>query len=464
VVEPSTKQSRVQIERGRDIVQPPSLWYQEGSKPPDSLGILRIPYNTGEPDVITYPDADGSFPVNLQVATFVRNGQIAELPLSSDVVQGVTSGRIIIRSPAEDFYDIAVPYGVDPIKQVPGDETIIDAGDWYRASLRNPNTGEEAPSDQFHTIRELRGQLRSTASGGESVYFVIVAGRVERPLFTISPMMGERVLIPEARSTINIRVETVAVPKVDLTTSVALLAGPNRANIPGRFGNYSALRLRGAVSSTLRWYASEAESYEITAFGMSQPTFSDEDGSHHDVPYGAALAARFGSTRALELRIEASYEDDPFQAQSFTDGDERLRLTMGHDYETPEVHRRLSIGPTYFRDKTSLWENDRRDARELGFTIDGLWDEQVQVGPFTTTAASSVTYNHSWGYIRDRGTRNITLEGHLALKPNLQFGSARFAIGPALYVQYVSNEYATIQGFSEFNIQGGVELTSRIRY
>lgn len=34
MVAPATQQARVAILRGRDIVQPPSLWYQEGSRLP----------------------------------------------------------------------------------------------------------------------------------------------------------------------------------------------------------------------------------------------------------------------------------------------------------------------------------------------------------------------------------------------------------------------------------------------
>jgi len=465
VVPPSTEEENVKIRRGRDIVQPPSLWYQEGNREPDSLGVLRVPCcNTGDPDAITYPDAQFNFPVNLQVATFVRNGQIAELPISSEVLEGVTEGRIIIRPPAEDHYDIAVPFGVEFIKQVPGEETIIDAKAWYDASLRNPITGEDAPPDRFHTIRELRGQLRSTARGGESVYFFIVASPIARPTITLAPLPQERIVIPEARSTIAFRMETIQRPGLDWITTTALLFGPNRAEIPGNnMDPYVANRIKGDVVSTLRWHASADESYEFTVFGSSQATFSDA-GNHHDVPYGLAIAARFGTVRALELRAEASYEDDPFQRQSFQSGDQRLRLMLGYDYRTPDTHRRVSLGPTYYRDQTSLWEDQRSDARELGFTVQGDWNEKLRIGGFVSTLASSVAFNQSWGYIQDAGNSNTTLGGRLALKPNFRFGSAELALGPVAYLQYVYNDYDSIRGFSETNAQVGLELTTWIRF
>jgi hypothetical protein len=465
VVPPSVERAAVEIERGRDIVQPLSLWYQEGTKPPDSLGVLRVPCcDTGEPDAITYPDAVQQFPVNLQVAVFVRDGQIAEVPISTNVLRGLTPGRIIIRSAADDYYDIAEPFGVEPIKQVPGDETIIDARTWYQASLRNPTSEAVAPSDEFHTIRELRGQLRSTAREGESVYFVIVAGRVEPPVVTLTPIPPERMVAPVLEATIDLRLRQVARPQLDWTTTTALLAGPNRADLPGRQSDtYNAFRARGHVQSTIRWHANPTESYSFSVFGSSQPTFGKSD-SHHDVPYGLSISARFGAARAMELRAEASYEDDPFQAQGFQSGDERLRLMLGYDYETESTRRRVSIGPTYFRDQTSVWERNRTDARELGFTLEGLWSEQLTTAGFTTTIQSLAAFYQTWGYIQDAGTRNTTLEGRLAVKPNFWIGSTRMEFGPAAYVHYANNDYDTMPGFSEFNVQAGLELTTHIEF
>jgi len=463
VVPPSVERAAVEIERGRDIVQPLSLWYQEGTKPPDSLGVLRVPCcGAEEPDAITYPDVAQQFPVNLQVAVFVRDGQIAEVPISTNVLRGLTPGRIIIRSAADDYYDIAEPFGVEPIKQVPGDETIIDARTWYQASLRNPTSEAVAPSDEFHTTRELRGQLRSTAREGESVYFVIVAGRAEPPVVTLTPIPPERMVAPVLEATIDLRLRQVARPQLDWTTTTAFLAGPNRADIPGR-DNAWGTRIKGDVTSTLRWHANPVESYSFTVFGSSQPTFSDR-GNHHDVPYGLRIAARFGSVRAVELRAEALYEDDPFQAQTFSTGDQRLRLMMGYDYETPTSHRRISLGPTYFRDQASSWEGGRTDARELGLTLEGLWEEQLQIGRLTSTLSSLVALHQSWGYIRDAGNRNTMVEGRLALKPNFRIGSADMALGPVGYLQYVNNEYTSIPGFSEINAQAGFELTTHIEF
>lgn len=467
MVAPATQHARVEIFRGRDIVQPPSLWYQEGSRPPNSLGILRVPCcDSGDPDAITYPDALGSYPVNLQVATFVRDGQIAELPLSADVIQGVVPGRIIIRSPAEDFYDIAEPFGLPTIKQVPGDETVIDARTWYDASLRNPNTGQQAPDDRFHTIRELRGRLRSTARGGESVYFYIVAGRTERPVFALTPVMQNPIPIdvPELRTTIDLRVQTVASPEVDWITTTGLMIGPNRAHIPGNnMSTYDATRIKGDVRSTLRWWANPREAYLFTVFGSTQTSISDQ-GNHHDVPYGLALAARFGGDLAFELRAEASQEDDPFQRQSFSTGDQRLRVLFGYDYMTDETHRRLSVGPTYFRDHRSIWESGRRDARELGFSVDSVWDEKLRLWRIPVRLTSAAQYFQSWGYVRDRGNRNIMVDGRVALKPEVTLGGTVIGVGPVAHLHYTHNVYEAIQGFWDLNAQVGVELTSHVRF
>lgn len=465
VVPPSVERAAIEIERGRDIVQPLSLWYQEGTKPPDSLGVLRVPCcGTGELDAITYPDAVDQFPVNLQVAVFVRDGQIAEVPISTDVLRGLTPGRIIIRSAPDDHYDIAEPFGVEPIKQVPGNETIINAQAWYQASLQNPDSETIAPDDKFHTIRELRGQLRSTAREGEGVFFVIIAGRDEPPVVTLTPVPPERMVTPVLEATIDLKLRQVARPRLDWTTTTALLAGPNRADLPGRQSStYKAFRVRGHVQNTFRWHANPAESYSFTVFGSSQPTFRQSD-SHHDVPYGLSISARFGAVRAIEIRAEASHEDDPFQAQGFQSGDERLRLMLGYDYETETTRRRVSIGPTYFRDQTSVWERNRTDARELGFTLEGLWNEQITIAGFTTSIRSLAALDQSWGYIRDAGTRNTTLEGRLAIKPNFWIGSTRMEFGPAAYAQYVSNDYDMMPGFSEFNAQAGLELTTHIKF
>lgn len=482
VVEPSVREARVQILRGRDIVQPPTLLYQVGRyqdderspdridwNPPDSLGVLRIPCcDTGDPDAITYPDAINRFPVNLQVATFVRDGQISELPISQNVIQGRRPARIIIKPPQEDAWDIAIPLPreVQPEIQLPGDSTVIDARMWYRNALRNPVTGQLAPPDSFNTVRELRGQLLSTARGGETVFFLIVAreSRVSPIPLPIADFPTLRVIPPDSITLYTPPVLSVSRPNLDWKTTTGLLVGPNRADIPGRSAStYRATRIRGDVRSTLRWWATPTETYLFSVFGSSQATFGN-NGDHHDVPYGLAIAARFGANRAVELRAEASYEDDPFQLQSFSFGDQRLRLLLGYDYMSVNSNRRVSIGPTYFRDQTSSWESGRQDSRELGISVEGIWEERLRIRRLPLMVESSTLFNRSWGYVRDVDNTNLTLEGRLALKPQFRISTTLVSFGPVVYLQYVDNEYAAIQGFSEFNAQFGMEFTSHILF
>jgi len=481
VVAPSIQEARVQIQRGRDIVQPPSLWYQRGRyldderspervawSAPDSLGVLRIPCcGTGDPDAITYPDAINRFPVNLQVATFVRDGQISELPISQNVIEGRQPARIIIKPPLEDRWDIAIPLPreVRSTIQQPGDSTVVDAREWYRNALRNPVTGQLAPPDSFNTVREMRGQLLSTAPGGETVFFLIVA-RQSRVSPTPLPYAEQRlrVIPPDSIALYFPPVLAIQAPNLDWKTTTALMVGPNRADIPGRSAStYAATRVKGDVRSTLRWWATPAESYLFSVFGSSQATFGDT-GNHHDVPYGLAIGARFGEDTALELRAEASQEDDPFQAQGFQTGDQRLRLLVGYDYMSANSNRRVSVGPTYYRDLQSTWEGGRRDSRELGISVEGIWEERLRIGWFPFMLESSAVFNQSWGYIRDTGNSNTTIAGRLAAKPRLRISTSQLSFGPMVYLQYVNNEYADISGFSEFNAQFGLEFTSHILF
>ncbi len=480
VVAPSVQEARVQILRGRDIVQPPSLWYQQGRyldteqspdriawNTPDSLGVLRIPCcDTGDPDAITYPDAINRFPVNLQVATFVRDGQISELPVSQSVVEGRRPARIIIKPPLEDRWDIAIPLPRDVRSSIqqPGDSTVIDAREWYRNALRNPVTGQLAPPDSFNTVREMRGQLLSTAPGGETVFFLIVA-RQSRVSPAPLPYAEQRLrVIPPDSITIYFPpVLTVQAPNLDWKTTTALMVGPNRADIPDRSDAYRAVRVKGDVRSTLRWWATPTESYLFAVFGSSQATFGNT-GRHHDVPYGLAIAARFGGNTAVELRAEASQEDDPFQAQGFQTGDQRLRLLLGYDYMGANSNRRVSVGPTYYRDLQSSWEGGRSDARELGISVEGIWEERLQIGRLPFMLESSTVLNQSWGYVRDTGNSNTTVAGRLAAKPQFRISTTRVGFGPVIYLQYVNNEYADISGFSEFNAQFGLEVTSHILF
>lgn len=464
---PSVKEENVHIKRGQDIVQIPSLWYQEGNQSPDSLGVLRVARPASDPDAVTYPDAQRNFPVNLQLATFVRDGQVAELPISQEVVDGTVSGRIIIRPPADDFYDIAEPFGVEPIKQVPGEETIVDAREWYEAALYSPITKTRAPENEFHNTRELRGRLRSTARGGETVYFVIAASKQIRPQAVLPPTVPpitERVVIPEVRATFTF--ETIRPPNLDWITTTAVMAGPNRADIPGRRNSdsYEATRVKGDISSTLRWRADENERYEITFYGSSQATFGNS-GNHHDVPYGLAFAARFGQEKAFEIRAEAGYEDDPWQAQSFGTGDERLRVLFGYDRARSALNWRLSVGPTYFRDRQSSWEGGRSDARELGLsalaTVSKRFRADAQM-PVTLSLLGQA--DQTWGYIRDAGNSNLSLAGRISLKPSFYVQTTEIALGPVAYIGYTDSAYDEIAGFSEFNAQFGVEATTKVRF
>lgn len=465
VTPPSVEEENVHIKRGRDVVQIPGIWYQEGTQEPDSLGILRVARPFADADAITYPDAQYRFPVNLQQAVFIREGHVATLPLSQQVLDGTVPGRIIIRPPADDHYDIAEPFGVDPIKQMPGEETIVDAKAWYEASLYNPATGERAPESIYYSTRELRGRLRSTAQGGETVHFVIRA--TERPEPQVLPPapvppVSERLLIPEVRSTFVFR-QPQPRPGLDWTTTTAVLYGPNRADLPPH-PDFTANRVKGDVSSTLRWHVGESERYELSFYGSTQATFG-EWGNHNDVPYGLSVAAQFGNRSVFEARAEAAYEDDPFQAQSFATGDERLRVLFGLYQSTRKTELGLSLGPTYFRDRPSSWEGGRTDARELGFTVRGRAERRFrpQSGHPVLLSASG-NFDHTWGYIRDAGNSNMAVEGRVALKPSFFVNRTQISIGPVGYLSYTESAYADIEGFSEFNAQIGVEATTRVRF
>lgn len=468
VVPPSVEEEDVRVERGRDIVQIPSLWYQEGADPPDSLGVLRVALRPDDPDAIEYPDVRLRFPVSLQLATFVRNGQVAEIPIRDAVLRGETPGRVIIRPPSTDSYDVAEPNGVTPTKQVPGEETIIDIKTWYEASLRSPLTGERAPADRFHVTRELRGRLRSTATGGETVQFVIPARRVSPPDSAVAfvPPIPPVAAYPFL-SQVQLYLDGPD-PTLDWTTTVALLGGPNRADIPGGSGNYRATRIKGDVLSTLRWHPNRQESYELTLYGSTHATLgTGGHGDHNDVPYGLSVAARFGEDLGLAVRADAGFEDDPFQAQTFSTGDERFRLLLGVDFRSSApplatTRWRLSVGPTYYLDRPSSWEGGRSDARELGVSVDGRLHRRFKLSGRPTTLNVSVRADQSWGYIRDARNNNTTLEGRMSLKPNFRLGTARIAMGPVGHVQFITNDYADIPGFSEFHLQLGLEGTTRV--
>lgn len=461
-VPPNVEESTIQIERGQDVVQPPSLWYQEGNAEPDSLGIIRVP-RTGDPDAIEYRDRDRNFPVYLQHATFVREGQVSEIRLSQRVLRGEVPGRIIIRPPAEDFYDIAEPFGVEPIRQEPGEETIIDAREWYRASLQNPATGQFAPASMFHSARELRGRLRSTAPGGERVRFYIVATpEVERPApirIEAAPARVERRMVPVTRF-FTIR-ETPA-PRVEWITHMGLFGGVNTAELPAlQEDRYFASRIRGDVTSTIRINVNEDRAFDFSLYGASQPTLSD-DGNHHDAPYGLAISGYFGEETQFVIQAMAMYDDSPFQTQNFANGDQRLRLLFGVDDKQGATRYRLRFGPTYFRDQPSVLDKPlRSDSRQLGASAYAnlLQDTRIAGRPFVWFYEARA--EHSWGFITDGGNRNFTVDGRVALKRQFSLGAGTFSIGPAVYGQYVNNVYDETPGFDELSLLFGLHVTTR---
>jgi hypothetical protein len=93
-----------------------------------------------------------------------------------------------------------------------------------------------------------------------------------------------------------------------------------------------------------------------------------------------------------------------------------------------------------------------------------VWEERLQIGRFPFMLESSTVLNQSWGYVRDTGNSNTTVAGRLAAKPQFRISSTLVSFGPVMYLQYVNNEYAAIQGFSELNAQFGMELTSHILF
>jgi hypothetical protein len=471
---PGVEREKVLVRRGRDVVQVPSLWYQEGNNPPDSLGAIRVPRAPETPGAVAHPEAQRQFPVHLRSATFIRDAQIAEIPISPSVIRGDASARIIIKPPPEDRYDIAMPRGLDPIRQVPGEKTVIDARAWYKASQKG-----QAPESQFRSRRMLQGALRSTAPEGETVRFALLA----RPAGTSAPEVpratppvppvNDHFIVSEVRiegsaQTSDVQTEPATHPPLDLTTTVASLAGPSRADIPGRYGKYAGTRIRGDLATRLRLRVNRRESYALSLHGSTQATFGAKGhGSHHAVPYGARIAARLGGERAVYIRGEASYTDDPFQAQTLSTGDQRVRLLVGMDSRsgaspTSTTRWRLSAGPTYFLDRPSSWEQSRPDARELGVGLAGRLRHRISVGALTTMLVASVDLKQSWGYVGSAGSSNMTLHGRLSIKPTFRLGRAQVRVGPVGYFQRISNEYPTAPGFSEQNLQFGLEATTRV--
>ncbi|MFO8099017.1 MAG: hypothetical protein R6T83_05260, partial [Salinibacter sp.] len=365
-VAPTLSGTEIEIRRGADIVQPATVSYKhvrQGQSvedaPDEPLGVLRIP-RPADLDAIQYTDRSLGVAVNLQHAMIVADGQLVDVQVSDRAVRGAASSSavehelLIIRPPTADAFDVAVPDGLEcarldpgsdddrqsrgrlfderPCKQVRGVETVVDVASWFDVSMTNAYSGIRTASDASHNARELRGWLRSLAPGGEQIRFVIVATTPapERPT-AVATRLDTTVLNP-ALAPIDgrFRVNTVSSSGFEWITTAAALGGPNRSDLPGRAGpRYEATRLKGDLTTTVRWNATPDQRYDLSLFGSTQPTFSDQAvGDHHDVPYGAHLAARFGPPQhmGVELRIEGSYEDDPFQRNTRASGDQRARV------------------------------------------------------------------------------------------------------------------------------------------
>lgn len=465
VVPPAVERVDVRIERGQDIVQIPALWYQKGDAPPDSLGELRVPRFPEDPSAIAFTDLKRGFPAHFQMATFHRDGQVAELQVSRDVLNGEVDGRIIIRPPEEDHFDIAEPIGVTPIRQEPGRETIVDIASWYEESLRNSQTGGLAPNNQFHAARELRGYLRSTAEGGEVVPFYIVASpelhQEIQPVAVLPPRIEGPFITPTVRETEFIIQERQSRARVEWISRTGFVSGLNRANLPERQAErFEAFRFRSDVTTSLRWHPRNDRWFEATLFAKSQPTFSD-DGNHHSVPYGMQLAARLGDRTAFVARTEAAFEDAPFQQQSLLAGDERIRMLFGIDSRSTYSRYHIMAGPTYFRDRPSIFE-DRPDGRQVGLSA---FSEIERV--FTISGASFVVHpssriDRTWGFIMDSGFTNTQYEGRLGLRYRFAFEQASLEIGPVVVGQYRNSSFPTTRGITDWSILPGLEIKTRI--
>lgn len=504
-VAPAMERSEIEIVRGDDIVQPQAVFYKrvrDGEDPAlvtgDSMGVLRVPPIT-ELDALPYTDRRKGFSVNVQQAMIVADGQVIDVQVSDDVARpGARSSQgdlFVFRPPADDAFDVVVPdaldckrlvpnsdedqrtrgrlYGNRPCKQVPGIETVVDVATWYDASLTNSISGVRAHPGPGHTVRELRGWLRSLAPGGEQVRFAIVVVPPPRPaVASPTPIRLDTVLHSSHFTLENrIQVETVPTSGFEWITTVGVLQGPNWSGLPGRpnASPYQAHRVKGDVATVLRWQATEEQRYDLTLVGSTQPTLSsDAPGNHHDVPYGVRLGARFGERDepGMEIELQGTFEDDPFQRNTVSKSDQRIRLLVGLDrgaLPRDKTHWRLSLGPTYFRDRPNIWER-RADARQLGYALDGHLTHLLRVKRFATILDAGAQLSQSWGYISDSGNRNADLSGRVSLKPRFRLASTYLALGPALHVSRTISDYAALEGFTESNVQFGLEMRSVIQF
>ena len=505
-VKPGVERAGIEIRRGLDVVQPPVVYYKRvlrnAARPVrvDSLGVLKVP-RPRDLDAIEYRDRSLGFAINLQHAMVVSDGQIVDVDVSNQAIRRTGNGTnrveeevIILRPPPEDAFDVAIPDGLEcvvlepesqddlesrgslyapdgerpaPCKQVQGVETVVDVAAWYEASMTNVLTGVRARSQRFHNARELRGWLKSRAPGGEQVRFVLVAtppGK-DRIVYRERPGLDN---LPLNDFTVDVTFTEVSESGFEWITTLGALAGPNRSGLPGDPGaNYSARRFKGDAVTAVRWNMSPDHRYEVKVFASTHATISDEaPGNHHDVPYGLSLAARFGERgrTGVEVRVEGSYEDDPFQQNTLRRGDQRIRVLAGLDHGhllNSRTQWHVAVGPTYFVDRVNIWE-DRRDGRQLGYSVDASFNRNTKLFRVPSIFTLGGQAYHTFGYVQDTGNSNLTLRTRLAVKPRFVIGGTMLAVGPVAHLDYTDSNYADIPGFSETNVQLGLEVTSWI--
>ena len=509
-VPPTVERTVVKIDRGSDIVQPPTVVHKQvrdGEDPArvsgDTVGVMKVPRD-GELDAIRFLDTRTGTPVNLQHAMIVRGGRIADVEISRESMgwpvppgaRSVTRELLVLRPPQKDAFDVAIPRELDcvrlapeseearvfegrlyenaPCKQVPGVETVIDLRAWVDAATQSDHTGPRPSDRPFSNAIQLRGKLKSTAPGGERVRFSVVATPPPRVVIAArAPTRLDTVIQDPVIETSPepVRIQTVAVPDVEWMSRVAALGGPTRSRLPAAATprEYRARRYKGDVRTTLRWSASPEHHYELTAFGSTQVSRSDQQmGNHHAVPYGGSIAARFGKagSTGILLQAEGAYTDDPFQMTTLSEGDQRLRLLAGVDVSST-LHQpldwHLAVGPTYFVDRPSAFET-RDDARELGYSIDAELHRSIRFLqiPAAFTVRSQVV--QTWGYVQDSDNTNLALTGRVSAKPYLRLGRSTAAIGPVVYANYTRSEYANAPAVDQQNLQVGIEITSHIRF
>jgi len=482
-VPPSIQEARVHIMRGQDVVQAPSLWYQEGDAEPDSLGIIRIPRGPSDRNAILFRDANRGFDVNLQHATLTRNGDITEVYVSEAVLRGEKEARFIIRPPDDDFFDVAYPEGVEAMETTPGEQTVIDVYEWYTsagsralalAPVQSTSMQPAAMRSERRRIndlpltRELRGVLESTAPGGERVHFYLTVRQdmpLERPepreLALFQPISVDRPGPTITRREIVYR-DRPSDAKLEWITRVGFMAGPSRATLPrGQNQEYNATRGRGDIATAMRWHTSDDLWFQTGVFAISQPTVGT-DQSHHDVPYGVQFATRVGKKNAFMFIGDAALEDAPFQQQNFSKSDQRLRMLMGLDVQGLRSSYRIMAGPTYFRDQPSIFE-ERSDARQAGVSVLARWARPFELGSAPLVVDAWGRADQSWGFITDAGSANTHATTRLALRYRFDLGISTMELGPVVMGQYHDSRFEFVDGISEWSVLGGIELKTNIR-